>query len=152
MIHRHRGRQGEAAVDLLLGGALHQLVEKAAHLTHVAGSFGHAFLACVELLEHGHRDVDIVLFEAKDRRRVVHEHVGVEHENAPLLARLAHLGNGGRHRPRSPRHSAFTAASTASAWPFTFTLRHSARSTPCGSMRNVLRSTPIYFLPYMLFS
>ena len=152
MVHRHGGRQGETAVDLLLGGALHQLVEKAADLAHVAGCFGHAFLARVELLEHGHRNVDVVLLEAKDRRRVMHEHVGVKHENAPLLARLAHLGNGGRHRPRRPRHSAFTAASTASAWPLTFTLRHSARSTPCESMRNVLRSTPMYFLPYMLFS
>ena len=152
VIHRHRGRQRETAVDLLLGGALHQLVEKAADLAHVAGRLRDAFLARIELLEHGHRNVDVVLLEAEYRRRVVHEHVGVEHENAPLLARLAHLGNGGRHRPRRPRHSAFTAASTASAWPFTLTLRHSARSTPCASMRNVLRSTPMYFLPYMLFS
>ena len=40
-------------------------------------------------------------------------------------------------------YKAFAASSTASAWPGTFTLRHSCRSTPPESIRNVLRSTPM---------
>src|SRR6185437_11739429 len=48
--------------------------------------------------------------------------------------------------------SAFAAASTASTWPGTLTLCHTPRTTPFSSMRNVARSIPMYFLPYMLFS
>ncbi len=102
VIDRHRGRQRESAIDLFLGGVAHQLVEEAADLAHVAGRFRQAFLARVEFLEHGHRNVDIVLFEAKDRRRIVHQHIRVEHENAPLflgLARLHHRGRAGRTLP-----------------------------------------------------
>jgi hypothetical protein len=45
----------------------------------------------VELLERDHRQVDVVLFEAEQRGRVVHQHVGVEHEQLgrPGAARLA---------------------------------------------------------------
>src|SRR5690606_23905507 len=45
-----------------------------------------------------------------------------------------------------------TAWRTSSAWPGTFTLRHSRRRTPSASIRNVLRSMPMTFLPYMFFS
>jgi hypothetical protein len=48
--------------------------------------------------------------------------------------------------------SAFAAASTASTWPGTLTLRHTPRTTPFSSMRKVARSIPMYFRPYMLFS
>jgi hypothetical protein len=44
------------------------------------------------------------------------------------------------------------AASTASTCPGTFTPRHSWRSTPSLSIRKVLRSTPMYSLPYSFFS
>ena len=55
-------------------------VEEAAHLARVARDFGHALLVVVELLERDHRQVDVVLLEAEQGRRVVHQHVGVEHE------------------------------------------------------------------------
>ena len=157
VIDLHAGGQREPAVDLLLGGVAHQLVEKAADLTDVAGRLRHAFLAGVELLEHGHRDVDVVLFETEYRRGVVHQDIGVEHEDAPLGFRLGIFRGPRRHRPqgrghRAGRHRVVTASRTASAWPFTLTLRHSCRSTPLASTTKVLRSTPIYFLPYMLFS
>ena len=116
VIDRHRGRQRESAIDLLLRRIAHQLVEEAAHLAHVAGRLRQALFPGVELFEHGHRDVDVVLLEAKDRGRIVHEHVGVEHENAPALASaerpLKTAAATGRSRAR---HSAFTAARTASA-------------------------------------
>ena len=116
VIDRHRGRQRQAAIDLLLGGALHQLVEKAADLAHVARRLRQTFLARVEFLEHGHRNVDVVLFEAKDGGRIVHQDIRVEHEDAALAA----CPDGSSHtRLASGRttagHSAFTAANTASA-------------------------------------
>src|SRR5690606_22286590 len=43
-------------------------------------------------------------------------------------------------------------SSTACAWPGTFTLRHSASRTPPGPIRNVLRMTPTWRLPYSIFS
>ena len=63
------GGQLEAAVDLLLGRVVHQLVEEAAHLAHVARRLGQAFLAGVELLEHDHRQVDVVLTRSGTWRR-----------------------------------------------------------------------------------
>src|ERR1700674_4427767 len=93
-----------------------------------------------------------MLFEAKDGRWIVHQDIRVEHENAPLLLGLPAPNDCGPLRPYGVRHSAFTAASTASACPLTFTLRHSWRSTPLASIRKLLRSIPMYFLPYMLFS
>ena len=77
------GRQLEAAVDLVLGGVRHQLVEEAADLAHVARRFGQALLAGVELLQHPHRHEDVVLLEAEDRGGIVHQHVRVQHERAP---------------------------------------------------------------------
>jgi hypothetical protein len=47
--------QRQAGVDLVLGGAAHQVVEEAAHLAHVARRFRQAFLVRVELFEHDHR-------------------------------------------------------------------------------------------------
>ncbi|OMP12490.1 hypothetical protein COLO4_03126 [Corchorus olitorius] len=48
-------------------------------------------------------------------------------------------------------YNARTAASTSSTWLGTFTPRHSWRSTPLLSMRNVLRSMPRTSLPYIFF-
>ena len=93
-------------------------VEVTAHLAGVPCHLRHAALVSVELLERDHRQVDVVLLEAEQRRRVVHEHVGVEDEQrrraiaawALLLAlrtgrqrgsgRSRRLGHGGRHRCR----------------------------------------------------
>ena len=43
--------------------------------------------------------------------------------------------------------SAFAASITATAWPSTFTLRHTRAILPSASTRNVARSIPMYFLP-----
>ena len=86
---RVAARQRQPAVDLLLAGIAHHVVEEAAHLAHVARGFRQALLVGIELLEHHHRQVHVVLFEAEDRRRIVHEHVGVEHEQPPPGAQPA---------------------------------------------------------------
>ena len=57
-----------------------ELVQEARHLPRVARDFGDALLVVVELLEGEDRQVDVVLLEAEQARRVVHQHVGVEHE------------------------------------------------------------------------
>ncbi len=74
--------QGQTGVDLLLAGVIHQFVEKAADLADVACHLGHALLAAVEFLEHHHGQEDVVFVETENRRRVVHQHIGVEHEQA----------------------------------------------------------------------
>ena len=80
-------------------------VEVAADLARIARDLGHPALVAVELLERDHRQVDVVLVEAEQRRRVVHQHVGVEHEQrrragaARLLGRMRRR----RHRPAQRR-------------------------------------------------
>jgi hypothetical protein len=115
MIDGYGRRQRQTTVDLFLGGTLHQLVEKAAHLAHVARRFRQTLLARIEFLEHRHRDVYVVLFEAKNCRRVVHQDVGIEHENPALRLGLPALQDSGPQGPHVAGHSAFTAANTASA-------------------------------------
>src|SRR4051794_13839946 len=44
------------------------------------------------------------------------------------------------------------ASSTICAWPVTFTFFQILAILPLGATRKVVRSTPIYFFPYMLFS
>ena len=44
------------------------------------------------------------------------------------------------------------AASTSAAWPVTLTLRQALAIFPALSIRNVLRSMPIYLRPYIDFS
>ena len=99
VVARVAARQLQPEVDLLLGGIAHHVVEEAAHLAHVARGFRQALLVRVELLEHHHRQVHVVLLEAEDRRRVVHQHVGVEHEQPPAGARAA------LHFPRARRQA-----------------------------------------------
>jgi hypothetical protein len=92
------GLDGEAALDV----ADHDLVEEAARLARVARHVRQAALVRVELLEGGDRQVEVVLLEAEQARRVVHQHVGVEHEQLLHfgLARRAGLGHGGGIRSR----------------------------------------------------
>ena len=87
VIARLGGWQFQPVVNLLLGRVVHQLIEEPAHLAHVARGLGQTLLPGVELLENDHRNVDVVFLEAKDRRGIVHQHVGVEDENAALWAR-----------------------------------------------------------------
>ena len=56
------------------------LVEEAARLTRVTRDFGHAFLVGVELLERHHRQIDVVFLETEQTGGIVHQHVGVQHE------------------------------------------------------------------------
>ena len=100
-------RQRQALGHLLDAAALEvggQLVELAADLAHVAGDLGHALLVPVQLLERDHGQEDVVLLEAEQRHRVVHQHVGVEHEELGRAGRLAGAfgrgGLGGRFRGR----------------------------------------------------
>ena len=56
----------------------------------------------VELLERRDRDVDVVLVEAEEARRIVHQHVRIEHEE------LLHLGlsrGAGRFHGRERRRT-----------------------------------------------
>ncbi len=78
---------GKALVDLVLVEAAHEIVEESTDLAHVARLFGQAFLVGVELLEHHHRQEHVVFFEPEDRSGVVHQHVGIQHEESPLLHR-----------------------------------------------------------------
>ena len=81
-------------------------VQVAADLAGVARHLGHALLVAVQFLQRDHRQVDVVLFEAEQRGRVVHQHVGVEHEQAgrPAAARRA------RHAAPAPPRRAGRAA------------------------------------------
>src|SRR5574340_1554297 len=77
--HReYLGRYGERRGRVLL------LVEKAAGLARVARHLGHALLVVVELLQRGDRHIDVVFFETKQARGVVHQHVGVKDEQLGL--------------------------------------------------------------------
>jgi hypothetical protein len=62
------------------------LVEEAADLAGVAGSFGMTLLAVVQLLQDHHRYEDVVFLELEERGRIVHQHVGVQHVD-PLASR-----------------------------------------------------------------
>ncbi|MNN06191.1 hypothetical protein D3C81_1189730 [compost metagenome] len=79
-------------------GAGDQRVERAADHPRVAGDFAHALLVVVQLLERHHRQIDVVFLEAEQRARVVHQHVGVQHEQlaGPLCLAGAARGAGRR--------------------------------------------------------
>ena len=49
----------------------------------------------IELLQSRHRYVDVVLLEAEQARGVVHEHVGVEHEQLDCDSGMGGEGSGG---------------------------------------------------------
>ena len=148
-------RQLEAAVDLLLGRVRHQLVEEAAHLAHVARGLGHALLAGVEFLEHGHRDEDVVFLEPEDRasgrasaRWCRARRCGAG--RSCFLAATAGSGERRRVRRGSERRGRRRGLRRRARRPSPCATPGAAR--PCASIRKVLRSTPMYFLPYMLFS
>jgi hypothetical protein len=61
-------------------GAGDDFVQQAAGLARVARDFGHALLVGVEFFQRHHRHVDVVLLEAEEAQGVVHQHIGVEHE------------------------------------------------------------------------
>jgi hypothetical protein len=75
-------RQRDAVVDVGDALGLDEFVEEAADLARVAAGFRRAFLGVVEFFHHLHRQVDIVLFELEQCRRIVHQHIGVEDMDA----------------------------------------------------------------------
>ncbi len=75
-----RLRRERDALDDAVGHRGDELVEKARRLPRVARDLGDALLVVVELLEREDRQVDVVLLEPEEARGVVHQHVGVEHE------------------------------------------------------------------------
>ena len=68
------------ALDAGLGVRGDELVEEARRLAGVARDLGGALLVGVELLERQDGQVDVVLLEPEQARRVVHQDVGVEDE------------------------------------------------------------------------
>ncbi len=66
--------------------------------------------------------------------------------------RSARRGGGSRPGTRARQARARAASSTASAWPGTFTFGQTRAIRPSRSTSTVVRSTPIYVRPYMLFS
>ncbi len=61
---------------------LHDLIERAADLTHVSCDIGHAALMVIELFKRDHRQINVVLFKAEDTCRIVHEDIGIQHIKA----------------------------------------------------------------------
>ena len=57
-----------------------QFVQIARSLACIARDLGGAFLVVIELFEREHREEDVVLFEAEQTGGVVHQYVGIEHE------------------------------------------------------------------------
>ena len=78
------------AVADVVARAAQDLLKETAGLARVAGHFGDAFLVGVEFLDHHHGQKDVVLFEAENRRRIVHQHVGVQDEQ---FGHTAFVGN-----------------------------------------------------------
>ncbi|MNU87554.1 hypothetical protein D3C71_773380 [compost metagenome] len=77
-----RPLQRNALGQVVQARSLHQLVEEAADLARIAARFGRALLAVVQLLDHLHGQVDIVLLEFEQRGGIVHQHVGIQHVDA----------------------------------------------------------------------
>ncbi|ENO86542.1 dehydrogenase [Thauera aminoaromatica S2] len=67
----------------------YDLVEHAAGLAGVACHLAGALLVVVEFLQRHDRHVEVVLLEAVQAGRVVHQHVGVEHEELARCRGLA---------------------------------------------------------------
>jgi len=66
-------------------GVAHELIEKAASLTYVPCHLRQALFALVQLFENRHGQIDVVLMETEYGRGIVHQHVGVEDEQAGLV-------------------------------------------------------------------
>ncbi|ENO78878.1 dehydrogenase [Thauera sp. 63] len=88
--------EADARVDAFERAA-DDLVEQATGLARVARNLGRALLVVVQFLQRHDRHEQVVLLEAEEAGRVVHQHVGVEHEELAgvLLRGLATAGRGG---------------------------------------------------------
>ena len=77
MVERQALGHFRDAAGLQAGG---ERVELAADLAHIARDFGHALFVSVELFERDHRQVDVMFLETEQAHRVMHQDIGVEHE------------------------------------------------------------------------
>src|SRR5690606_14028371 len=90
-----RALQVQARGDAVGALGFDQLVDETADLARVAAGFRRAFLAVVELLDHLHRQVDVVLLELEPRGGVVHQHVGVGHVDPRAVVAQVRVGPSG---------------------------------------------------------
>jgi len=81
-----KGHDGQSSVDFLLVGTAHESIEKTADLGHIPRHFRHPFFALVEFLDHRHGQINIVLVEMEQGGGIVHQHVGIEDEEAGSVA------------------------------------------------------------------
>ncbi|OPZ10934.1 MAG: hypothetical protein BWZ07_02355 [Alphaproteobacteria bacterium ADurb.BinA280] len=78
-VQRLWAQQTESLMDIACAVSFNQFVDESTHLARIAGNFGRTLLPRVEFFQHGHWKIDVVLFEFEQCRRVMHQHVGVEH-------------------------------------------------------------------------
>ena len=57
-----------------------QCIKSTAGLPGIASHFSHAFFVAIEFFQHDHWQEDIVFLEAEQAHRIVHQHIGVQHE------------------------------------------------------------------------
>ncbi|MPN59595.1 hypothetical protein SDC9_207316 [bioreactor metagenome] len=96
--------QPNAGFDAIRRGR-DDLVHHPAGLARIARDLGHAFLVVVEFLQRHDRHVDVVLFETVEAGGVVHQDIGVEHEQFGLRCGSAAAGRllgGGFWHVRGP--------------------------------------------------
>src|SRR5207248_4199861 len=55
--------------------------------------FGHAFFIVIELFERKDREIDVMFLEPEEARRIMHQNVGIEHEQ--LVGRNEARGRAG---------------------------------------------------------
>ena len=84
--HGAAERRGHALGDLFRTGK--HLGQPAMHPAGVRAALGLLGLELVQLRQHIHRDAQVVFLEALQRRRIMQQHVGVQH------VVLDHLGRG----------------------------------------------------------
>ena len=72
-------RQGRTLGQIGLA-TLHNLIQEAGHLPRIARHLAHPLLVVIQLLQHRHRQIQVVLLEAVQRGRIVHQDIGVEHK------------------------------------------------------------------------
>ena len=86
--------QRDAQVDRVLCNVRHQRVQRTRDLACIARHFGHALLVVVQLFQRDHGQVDVMLLEAEQRGRIVHQHVGIQHEQLGLAQLVGHAAGG----------------------------------------------------------
>jgi hypothetical protein len=72
--------QRQAGLDVAVGGAAGEFVQEAVGLAHVTRDLGGTDLGIVQFLQHRHRQEDVVLVKTEQRGGVVHQDVGIQHE------------------------------------------------------------------------